>query len=286
MATLEEHIHFLERMCRLCGERVQDRSKHAKGYKPKPCTNYREKIIKTFGVNLNEDIEGQHPTYLCHKCHKKLYRDKTWEAVKWQSHPRTGSCEVCTKWEQQARGGHPKRRKYNDPREHQQCCYPFSNLRPGPKAPTLENHFHLQMPEELRCGFCFCLSDEALESSCGHLFCLKCLTKAHDQNSSSKCKICDRKFAMNKMSSPKDYLHCLMISLLPVKCTKCNVTMPIKDVQSHACRAGEAVDILSHPLGAPVTPLMEAIGSHIIKSKLTQSSDGLTASFKTRGQVN
>lgn len=40
MATLEEHIQFLERMCRLCGERVQDREKHAKGYSPKLCRNY------------------------------------------------------------------------------------------------------------------------------------------------------------------------------------------------------------------------------------------------------
>lgn len=61
--------------------------------------------------------------------------------------------------------------------------------------------------------------------------------------------------------------------------------MPIKDVQNHTCLEDEAMEILSHPLGEPLTPLMEAIGSHIVKSKLAQSADGITASFQTRGQV-
>lgn len=285
MATLEEHIQFLERMCRLCGERVQDREKHAKGYSPKLCRNYCEKICKTFGVNLDEDIEGQHPTHICHKCHKKLYRDKRWEPVQWRSHPRTGSCEVCTRWEQQSKGGHPKKRKYNHPPDHQPCDIPFSKLSPGPKAPTLESHFQLEIPDELRCGFCASLSDEALESSCGHLFCLQCTKREYEKKRTSTCNICNQKFSMNKMVSPKEYLHRLMNSLLPVKCTKCKSTMPIKDVQNHTCLEDEAMEILSHPLEEPLTPLMEAIGSHIVKSKLAQSADGITASFQTRGQV-
>lgn len=87
---------------------------------------------------------------------------------------------------------------------------------------------------------------------------------------------------MSKMVSPKEYLHRLMNSLLPVKCTECKSTMPIKDVENHTCPDDEAMEILSHPLGAPLTPLMEAIGFHIVKSKLAESADGITASFQTR----
>ncbi|XP_071811214.1 uncharacterized protein [Apostichopus japonicus] len=65
---------------------------------------------------------------------------------------------------------------------------------------------------------------------------------------------------------------------------QCNTTMPIRDMENHICIADEASKILTHPLEEPLTPMMEAIGSRIIKSKLAQSADGVTASFQTRGQ--
>ncbi|PIK43264.1 hypothetical protein BSL78_19902 [Apostichopus japonicus] len=55
-------------------------------------------------------------------------------------------------------------------------------------------------------------------------------------------------------------------------------------MENHICIADEASKILTHPLEEPLTPMMEAIGSRIIKSKLAQSADGVTASFQTRGQ--
>lgn len=60
--------------------------------------------------------------------------------------------------------------------------------------------------------------------------------------------------------------------------------MPIRDSVKHSCTQ-DALSILQRPLDEPLTPAMEAIGSHILKSKLKQSGDGATASFKTGGQV-
>ncbi|KAJ8018292.1 hypothetical protein HOLleu_43792 [Holothuria leucospilota] len=52
---------------------------------------------------------------------------------------------------------------------------------------------------------------------------------------------------------------------------------------SHSC-LGEVDKLLNRPIDAPTTPTMEALGKHIIKTKLKQSKDGMEISFQTAGQ--
>ncbi|KAJ8018893.1 hypothetical protein HOLleu_42856 [Holothuria leucospilota] len=50
--------------------------------------------------------------------------------------------------------------------------------------------------------------------------------------------------------------------------TVLKATIPLQDAEKHLC----GPSILQRPLDTPLTPAMEAIGSHILKSKLRQSS--------------
>ncbi|KAJ8018004.1 hypothetical protein HOLleu_44242 [Holothuria leucospilota] len=57
------------------------------------------------------------------------------------------------------------------------------------------------------------------------------------------------------------------------------------DEGTHDCQS-DIEKMMSRPLDAPPTPSMEALGSHILKTKLQQSEDGMAVSFKTGGLVS
>lgn len=285
MSDLEDHIHNLDRLCRLCGARVQTREEHAKGHTPKLCSAYPEKILKTFGVLLSSDETDCHPKHICHTCFCKLFHDKQWAPVTWKQHPRTGLCEVCAKWEVQAKGGRPKKRKFHHPGPAIQKGFSLSSLESGPKLPHIDTtKYTTQVPSELKCGLCQQLVNEAVESPCGHLFCSGCIKEALVLSEKCLCTTCRTEFKIQLVTSPKQYLQQLL-SFTPLKCTTCKENLQLKDMDSHLCQYNKPDDILRHPQEQPLTPMMEAIGAHILKAKLKQSADGMTASFKTRGQV-
>ncbi|KAJ8018657.1 V(D)J recombination activating protein 1 [Holothuria leucospilota] len=282
--NLEHHITILGRVCRLCSHRVQDRRLHAKQYKPKLRINYADKILNTFGVDIQTDEADIHPPHMCHTCYCKFFHPKKWTAtVNWAAHPRTGPCKVCNEWANQCKGGGNmnKRRNYNNPAQPAKRPALPSDINPGPKIPHLDPRFEFEVLEEFRCGICGALADEALKSTCDHLLCLKCLQNVTED--SVQCKMCSKSFPISDGRSLDTYLQ-NVATILSIKCSMCKTSMPIRDSVKHSCTQ-DALSILQRPLDEPLTPAMEAIGSHILKSKLKQSDDGATVSFKTGGQV-
>ncbi|KAJ8043642.1 hypothetical protein HOLleu_10831 [Holothuria leucospilota] len=253
------------------------RAAHAKGYIPKLCITYIEKISAKFGVNVENDESQKHPKHICHTCYCKLFNKKQCVAKTWNSHPRTSPCQVCEQWELQAKGGGQKKRKF--PNIQRRDVNVLDSCIHGSKVPQLER-FQLMTPDEFNCGRCNKIASEALESPCQHLFCLSCLKEAQVAESDTCwCNLCKQVFPLSEVSSPREYFH-RVVSLVPVTCTLCKATIPLQDAEKHLC----GPSILQRPLDTALTPAIEAIGSHVLKSKLRQSSDGATVSFKTRGQ--
>ena len=73
--TLENHIQYLNRLCRICGERSfrnQTRNKYTKE-RHILCKPYKQKILTYFRINIDKDVAGTHSNTMCNKCVKRIY---------------------------------------------------------------------------------------------------------------------------------------------------------------------------------------------------------------------
>ena len=64
------HINCVDRLCRVCGFRVEKR--YNKGLKPKPCKSYVTSILQTFNIDIMGDGEGTQSCLISIKCYYKL----------------------------------------------------------------------------------------------------------------------------------------------------------------------------------------------------------------------
>ena len=70
---MEFHQQQLLKVCRLCGKRLTT----AKGKRRvHQCLPNRQDILQTFGVDVQCDVSGVHPTTYCDPCNRVLYRHR------------------------------------------------------------------------------------------------------------------------------------------------------------------------------------------------------------------
>ena len=81
--SLTEHARRINSLCRLCGECVKrgekDRSKGTL------CTQYSDKILSIFGINVVEDTDNKHSSFLCNKCQCRLVNFKNRKKFLWKN---------------------------------------------------------------------------------------------------------------------------------------------------------------------------------------------------------
>lgn len=280
--NLDHHKDILHELCRLCGGRARHKTKH-----PRPCKDYLEQIKVTFAVDCSTEDGDIFPQNLCHTCYCKLYKEKTQKAASWKSHPRTGACDVCQMFDEQKKGGRPKKyratgrkRKAEDPVEV------IKLLETGPSSSIHNSEKFTANSESIyNCSICQKLSNHGLESPCGHIFCQACVVKAFQDASSNtiKCK-CSSKIHFTGIKSPQVYFKTGFYRQLTT-CTICKASVSL-DAQGHHSCSSEIEEILARPLDAPITKSMEQLGTHIMKTKMKQSQDGLSVTYKTGGQVS
>ena len=123
------HRDVLIGLCRICGERA--RRKYEKTI-PKLCVDYKSDIIQVYRLNINGDDADRHPTRMCNRCYtvmKKALRTKDVDILDNASHRVTTdsfwslhteqSCNVCTHYAAQDKGGRPAKDRWFKKRQHE-----------------------------------------------------------------------------------------------------------------------------------------------------------------------
>lgn len=122
--SMDTHVEFLGLLCRVGGVRLS-RHKQATTY---PASEHAEGILKCFGICVENDEEHVHPKNICSTCYKAAkyaMASTTYtncsggcgDPAQWLPHEPgvkedgTKRCAVCSKAEQQAKGGRPPKRK-------------------------------------------------------------------------------------------------------------------------------------------------------------------------------
>ena len=92
---LSEHQRILEKLCRICGERL----KKAKGKYENSflCADKREIIFTAFGVKIRGEDLDKCPPKFRHKCYDLASRGGTRFAINaWPPHKQSGNCVICS----------------------------------------------------------------------------------------------------------------------------------------------------------------------------------------------
>ena len=89
---LSEHQQILEKICRICGERLKKaKDKYENSFL---CADKTEIIFTAFGVKVRKDDLDMCPPKFCHKCYKLALRGGTRLAINvWPPHKRTVFCQ-------------------------------------------------------------------------------------------------------------------------------------------------------------------------------------------------
>lgn len=92
---MDEHHNALDTLCRVCGTRCvrwpESQKKHGLDK-----FNYTDRLQKTYHININNDIQDIHPSYICTSCAaatasaKVTYRP----VIGWTEH--NNDCKACT----------------------------------------------------------------------------------------------------------------------------------------------------------------------------------------------
>ena len=251
------------------------------------------------------------PPHMCHSCYTCLFLLPRKAAPAWPPHPRTGVCTVCTNSvHQHLTAGRKKKQKRTGvgrPRITPAYVEHFSSLPPSPTVSRdkISNFEPLSSTALIECKICTQLLDNALETPCMHLFCSGCLTAHYKsfREPSAPCPVCQVPVHFESITAPRGYFADLFFSTA-MKCTACKVHVTVGEISTHVCSVNpptvsiadkivqpsttqsEVTQMLLRPLTAPLTPQMEALGAHILKTKLAQSADGLTTQYSTGGLVS
>ena len=107
---LSEHQQILEKICRICGERLKKaKDKYENNFL---CADKTEIIFTAFGVKVRKDDLDMCPPKFCHKCYKLALRGGTRLAINvWPPHKRTGNCKICSFFKDQQKPGRKKKTK-------------------------------------------------------------------------------------------------------------------------------------------------------------------------------
>lgn len=201
--------------------------------------SYKEQVQTTFGVDLENDEEDIQPKNICKVCHLNLYLATTRSAYEWCSHPRIGVCAVCTIFEQQSKGGRPKKPTTGAgrPKRLETLDTHFGALKAQMRTlPEINNIDKFSPTSDIfNCKICKNLLRLPVALPCNHVYCLQCIsTVCNNEQTTFQCPLCVSKFGFKQVEVVKDYfLECFTTSSL--KCKTCNLVVPLKEANQHKC---------------------------------------------------
>lgn len=290
---LEAHIKCIEALCRFCGNRV--RNSVGNIGVTHLVESYRDELLGAWGVDVGGDEPDIHPPRFCHRCYTLLKKRKESKVeITWVSHKRTGSCESCHHYDETTKKGRSKKIKSGGrPQKSVSSIVTeyFQDLVGGSGSvndnrPTLSNRF-LVKHSFLVCGLCDRVVSCPVETPCHHFFCVACIVSFF-VSAKNPCPTCHTSIHYTQLTPAPDYIHSLL-SDLHATCLHCNIHINNTGIHNHVCQDTLKADHSYCKTPSPscsLTPSQrEIIGTEVLINKMSQSADGLTATFKTSGKV-
>ncbi|XP_070543668.1 E3 ubiquitin-protein ligase LNX-like [Ptychodera flava] len=151
---------------------------------------------------------------------------------------------------------------------------------------------------DIKCSICLSFLTKPLETPCQHIYCSDCVINVFltENKLFVNCPCCTESISCFSVKPAKLYFLNILRSL-PMQCNTCMQICNSLHLNEHTCQPSQAKsnaesssqprqassDILERPLELPLTPELEKMATHLLKTKLNQSADGKTAIYKTGG---
>ena len=258
---LSEHQRILEKLCRICGERLKKaKDKYENSFL---CADKREIIFTAFGVKIRGDDLDKCPPKFCHKCYKLASRGGTRFAINaWPPHKRSGNCVICSSYKDQQKPGRKRKPKpgvkpKHDPGSKEQIemvegMSGTLSFQPDPNTlsfseevknlksyrgtePLYPEQFVENIKHEYMCPICKEVLDQPVQTKCQtpHIFCASCLSFAFE-TCGSLCPVC-RTAIENPLEfiEPAPFVLRTILSKLDFQCPTCTHTIKLHQLPQH-----------------------------------------------------
>ena len=293
--SLSSHLQCLKKLCRLCGKKHQTYAEQSTGKTSYRASAFSKKILEVYGIDVTEDREDVHPVHICKACYLKCSDKKKRIAYEWEAHPESeeDECQVCNHYKQIAKGGRPQKPLVGKAVKSELVMtsnHHFASLIDTNATPISLQGFSLTCPVH-KCPICGEFLTNPVETGCKHIFCLKCIRAQFKDTNIIKCTVCKDEVHFLTIQQASIYFQ-QSLGFAYLECNNCKTKVPLSEKDSHKCTTSPSLrtilkcSLLTSEPNDALTPRTERIGTTILKRKLAQSKDGITASFKTGGQVN
>lgn len=283
MATGDLHLARLNKLCRICGNTLPDRSHIVQ--------EHIKNLDSIFRADFYSDRAGIHPKKFCHSCFATisnvLKRDSATAIVpvKWYTHKDT-ECKTCILSAQKKRGGKPMKRRGGGNPTHkavdsaEKTWTPLELNKIYRKTSELFYYSGNVLSdinisegnwEHLICSLCSnILKRPLMINQCNHVFCALCLTNWLEN--SNRCPTC------SIPTTPGDVSPGLCISrILNTRVVKgtCGCSFKLLSAQSHTCSPAlsfTTLEMMQLSPSKPVPKKVEECIAHVVGIKMQQSN--------------
>lgn len=265
----EFHLSSLKKVCRLCGNRVVYITRSSSKVVKKVAT-YSKAVLEVFSTDVSADDPRLHPANLCNSCYRKLSRKIKRVAIQWEEH--SEECKFCRTYAQGSKPGRPVKvtNKGKFLKYHHEHKKHFSSLETKESPTTLGSNF-TPTCEVYICPLCRRFLSSPVQTSCNHVYCLDCMRHftSRSEQENMNCPKCQKPLELKDISIASECFLQTM-NFASVTCNKCLALIQVQDTPNHVCK------FLSE----------EQIATKVLKRKLHESREGVSATFKTGGQVH
>ena len=253
---IERHREYLQRLCRVCGDRYSKRKNRAH-----QTSQHHEALQTCFGISADNDNPDVHPGTFCHKCYLTLKRSQ--DAVKknstyksntivleWLPHCISTS-QVCQCHNIQQSGGRPSKKGKHPGRPKASNTHvelPFqraihlsmtvapATMLPPNSDPLPENYIHNTLaPGDFTCLKCKCILNQPLVLKCQHIICLDCCIYHFKESMTPTCSICQTWLESDDIKCPQPVILHALESILVICPGRCRRPIKYGDIKKHDC---------------------------------------------------
>ena len=246
MASIADHQHNLEKLCRVCGKILSEKDSYN-------IKRDLKTIQDCFRSNFILDNPEIHPQILCNVCYSSMIKVSSRgsvhsiEPILWKPHS-NGECFTCLRVKQKSKGGRPSKNRGSVGRSRNPTKVTSW------ESAELPNSVYLSSPNEGICNslklmdidlnlnpnlkHCICsickdlMLKPLVVSQCDHSFCGLCLTNS--LKTSPLCPECHVSIPVNDSAVRRGLFFSRLLNEAKVQC-KCGSVVSIATYDDHKC---------------------------------------------------